>query len=83
MYHTNMSITRSKTKTIREAPGLHMLADASERIEKLERATKMKSHMTSMTYDYAMPYDNAGADRIVEYIELLEDIVFGVSCSFE
>ena len=75
-----MSITRSQTKTQREAPGLHMLADAIPIIEGhidelITEVKEIKKKMSEFTYDMAMPHDNASKDNVEDYIHALEKVV--------
>ena len=70
-----MSLTRSQTKTQREAPGLYMLVDAIMHIEQMEKVNELKQKMNSFIYDMAMPHDNAAKDNVEQYIDALEKVV--------
>ena len=65
-------LTRSQTVIKRETPGLNMLLNA---IDEIERATKLAEVITPLAEDYAMPYDNASTDVIKEYIEVTKKII--------
>ena len=70
-----MTLTRSQTKTQREAPGLHLLAEAANFIELLTEVKTLKRGINEFTYDMAMPYDNASRDNVENYIVALEKVV--------
>ena len=70
-----MTLTRSQTKSQREAPGLHLLAEAADLIQRLVEVKELKKRMTGYTYDMAMPYNNACKDNVENYIDALEKVV--------
>ena len=75
-----MTLTRSQTKTQREAPGLHMLADAIPIIEGhlddcIAEVKELKKKINTFTYDIAMPHNNASRDNVEQYIHALEKVV--------
>ena len=65
-------LTRSQTRIERETPGLNMLLNA---IDEIERATKLAKKITPISEDMAMPYDNTSVDTIKEYIEITKKII--------
>ena len=75
-----MTLTRSKTKTQREAPGLHLLAEAIPIIEGnidelLAEVKELKKNISHYTMDMAMPHENASKDNVEDYIHALEKVV--------
>ena len=60
-------ITRSQAKFKEDTTGLDMLVKAIELVE----FDKPTEHM----YDMVMPYESGVKDKIIEYIEKLENIV--------
>ena len=78
-----MTITRSKTRTYREAPGLILLADAAQHVEetleaRLATAKTIRRRMSEFTLELAMPYDCSSKDTVEEYIQALEKVMEAV-----
>ena len=75
-----MTLTRSQTRTQREAPGLLMLANATQHIEetlddRIAAAKAIRRRMTDFTLDLAMPYECSSKDIIEDYIQALERVL--------
>ena len=65
-------LTRSQTVIKRETPGLNMLLNA---IDEIERATKLATQITPIVEGMAMPDENAATDTIKEYIEVTKKVI--------